>query len=160
MSGNDSQPILFPTDFSGASTAAFEYAQGLAAQAGARILVLHVATIPDTRGTQLGHSYHDDLRVKLNQVVSQRAEVDRLLVVADPGPEICQCARDHNCELIVMGLADRSGVEQLGFGSVHDYVIRNAPCTVISSRHHVIKAQAQPEAAGRRVPGLNFSPAW
>ena len=47
-----------------------------------------------------------------------------------PGPAICQAASDHNVDLIVVGNRDRSTLKELVPGSVSNYIVHHAPCSV------------------------------
>ena len=127
--------LLFPTDFASHSQAAFVHATRLASQQDAQILALHVANIPDMRGSSLdGPSYHDELRSQLEDFTCDKVPVEHLLRVADPGPEICRIAKERGCSMIFMGVTCKSGLDQLGLGNVHDFVLHHAPCPVVSYR--------------------------
>jgi nucleotide-binding universal stress UspA family protein len=52
----------------------------------------------------------------------------------DPGPAICELADELSAEAIVMGSRGRGGLRRALLGSVSDYVVRHAPCTVIVTR--------------------------
>jgi nucleotide-binding universal stress UspA family protein len=58
-------------------------------------------------------------------------------VAVAPGPAICKLAHDWSADLIVMGNRGRSGIAELLLGSVSNYVLHRAPCSVM-----VIKAAA------------------
>lgn len=47
-----------------------------------------------------------------------------------PGPVICQAASDNHVDLIVVGNRDRSTLNELAPGSVSNYVVHHAPCSV------------------------------
>ncbi len=48
-----------------------------------------------------------------------------------PGQEICALSRDWNTNLIVLGRRGGSGVRELLLGSVSNYVLHHAPCSVL-----------------------------
>ncbi|MBW4646115.1 MAG: universal stress protein [Goleter apudmare HA4340-LM2] len=50
--------------------------------------------------------------------------------LGDPGRLICNLARNWNADLIVMGRRGRSGLAELFLGSVSNYVLHHAPCSV------------------------------
>ena len=54
-----------------------------------------------------------------------------------PGPVICKFASDWNAELIIVGSHGRKGLNEMLLGSVSNYVVHHAPCSVL-----VIHAQA------------------
>ncbi len=47
-----------------------------------------------------------------------------------PGRLICELARNWNADLIVIGRRGRSGLAELFLGSVSNYVLHHAPCSV------------------------------
>jgi nucleotide-binding universal stress UspA family protein len=51
-----------------------------------------------------------------------------------PGEDILQFAKDHQVDLIYIGIKRRSKVGKLFFGSNAQYIILNAPCPVVSLR--------------------------
>ena len=57
--------------------------------------------------------------------------VELLVQRGDPGPAICELAGELSADAIVMGSRGRGGLRRALLGSVSDYVVRNAPCTVI-----------------------------
>jgi len=51
--------------------------------------------------------------------------------IGEPGPEICEVARTGQADLIVMGRRGRQGLSEMLLGSVSNYVIHHAPCSVL-----------------------------
>jgi nucleotide-binding universal stress UspA family protein len=51
--------------------------------------------------------------------------------------EIVTCARDEQVDLIVIGTHGFSGFKHLLLGSTAERVVRDAPCPVLTVRHHV-----------------------
>jgi nucleotide-binding universal stress UspA family protein len=47
-----------------------------------------------------------------------------------PGRMICELATDWNADLIIMGRRGRSGIAEFFLGSVSNYVLHHAPCSV------------------------------
>lgn len=47
-----------------------------------------------------------------------------------PGRMICELATDWNADLIIMGRRGRSGLAEFFLGSVSNYVLHHAPCSV------------------------------
>ena len=69
--------------------------------------------------------------------VATELEVENLKLVVrrgDPGPAICDVANELSADAIVMGSRGRGRLKRALLGSVSDYVVRNAPCTVIVTR--------------------------
>jgi nucleotide-binding universal stress UspA family protein len=50
----------------------------------------------------------------------------------DPGRTICDIARTWNADLIVVGRRGRSGLSEMILGSVSNYVLHHAPCSVLT----------------------------
>ncbi len=50
--------------------------------------------------------------------------------VGNPGRIICDLSRSYGADLIVMGRRGRSGLMELFLGSVSNYVLHHAPCSV------------------------------
>lgn len=129
--------VLHPTDFSEPSQAACEKAVDLARQCGAKLTVLHVYANPLMAE---GFAYVPDPRPELEEKLSHVANeelpiaVERELRVGVPAQEIVEFAREHNCDLIVMGTHGRTGLSHLLMGSVAENVVRRAPCPVMVVR--------------------------
>lgn len=51
-----------------------------------------------------------------------------------PGEDIVQFAKEHQVDLIYIGIKRRSKIGKLFFGSNAQYIILNAPCPVVSLR--------------------------
>lgn len=56
------------------------------------------------------------------------------VVPGEPGPVICQLAAELSAQAIVIGSRGRGGLKRMVLGSVSDYVVRNAPCSVVVTR--------------------------
>ena len=129
--------ILFPTDFSPASSAAFGYAERLAASTGAGLLVLHVFGIPDFWGTGgKPNEVDEETKRKLKEIKPRLAgvHVEHIAHGGPPGQVICWIAQDRGCDQIVMGTHGHTGLAHLLMGSVAEYVVRNSSCPVLTIR--------------------------
>jgi nucleotide-binding universal stress UspA family protein len=60
--------------------------------------------------------------------------VEMLVRRGQPGPALCDLAEELSADAIVMGSRGRGGLRRALLGSVSDYIVRNAPCTVIIAR--------------------------
>ena len=140
------QRILFPTDFSAASTHAFELACGIARDYNASILILAVIEEPLAVGEYAGldagfstgvHAAREKMQAKLVRMKSTvpGVSVQRKVVVGVSATEqILSFAEREKCDLIVMGTHGRHGVTRILLGSVADEVVRKAPCPVLVIR--------------------------
>lgn len=45
---------------------------------------------------------------------------------------ICELARNWNADLIILGRRGRTGLSELLLGSVSNYVLHHAPCSVLT----------------------------
>lgn len=50
----------------------------------------------------------------------------------DPGRTICEVARTWDADLIMVGRRGRAGLSELFLGSVSNYVLHHAPCSVLT----------------------------
>lgn len=139
--------ILCPVDFSETSTAAFRYADNLAAWANAEIILLHAFSDPvsyDDAGQwkPADPAVHE----QLGQLKSNHANVvlTPFTHAGLPDEVICWAAEHEGCDLIVMGTHGRTGLKHLLFGSTAEAVLRNARCPVLTIRpqeHNLPKLQ-------------------
>lgn len=60
----------------------------------------------------------------------------------NPGQTICNVARTWDADLIVIGRRGLSGLNELFLGSVSNYVLYNAPCSVLTVQH-VLKTNTE-----------------
>jgi nucleotide-binding universal stress UspA family protein len=60
--------------------------------------------------------------------------VETFVVEGDPGPALCKFAADVNATAVIVGSRGRGGISRALLGSVSDYVVRNAPCSVVVTR--------------------------
>ena len=136
--------ILFPTDFSAPSMAAFEHAERLAADTNAELIALHVFGLPDYWGTGGSDSDLDKKSLaKLQELRPKIADVNMTHVThgGQAGAVICWMAEKRECDLIVMGTHGRTGLANVIMGSVAGYVMRHARCPVLT-----VRMQAENEA--------------
>lgn len=133
------QLILVPIDFSSTAQEALHMARALARDHQAR---LHLVTVPVPPPPAREVFVPE---VELSELVSEAqrklaetaAAVNELpvttqVVAGEPGPAIVQAARETQADLIVMGTHGRTGLARLLMGSVAEYVLRHAPCPVLT----------------------------
>ncbi len=140
--------ILFPTDFSAASMAAFDHAQRLAADTNADLLALHVFGLPDywgTGGTSSEVEEKSAAKLRELQPTIATVKIEHVTHGGQPGAVICWMAEHRNCDLIVMGTHGRTGLSNVIMGSVAGYVIRHARCPVLTVRMMAEREAPLPE---------------
>jgi nucleotide-binding universal stress UspA family protein len=126
--------ILHATDFSESSERACAKAVDLARQCGAKLTVIHAYVAPFMSE---GFAYVPDVRPELEEQLDHVAEgepnveIDRVLRVGTPAETIVDYAREHNCDLIVIGTHGRTGLMHVLMGSVAEKVVRLAACPVM-----------------------------
>lgn len=129
--------ILHPTDFSDAALEAMDLAHALARDQGATLVVLGVAapqmSIAELRDAEMIAAV-ERLHQQLSHLIStiRDASVQCDAVQGLPGQAIVTVANEINADLIVMGTQGRRGVSRLLLGSVAEYVMRNAKCSVVT----------------------------
>lgn len=129
--------ILCPTDFSDAAQSAFEYADNLAHEMHAELIVAHAFATPaalNVTGQTTPADPH--VREKLDAIRSRfpATHLSRALHAGSPGEVICWLAASQHCDLIVIGTHGRTGLKHLVLGSVAEYVMRHASCPVLTLR--------------------------
>jgi nucleotide-binding universal stress UspA family protein len=139
--------ILCPIDFSPSSTAALPIALSLAQEAEAQLMLLHVLEWP------IGHEppplptfnvpeyriYREkEAAAELEKMVPAAArdwcEPTTHLAHGKPYEQVLGFARDHDVDLIVIGVHGRSALDVALFGSTTNQVIRGATCPVLTLR--------------------------
>jgi nucleotide-binding universal stress UspA family protein len=141
--------IVHPTDFSAASTPAFNEAIRLARSGAATLLVLHVInpTMPPDIGKrgvspptyrQLRKVWRAWALGHLNRLTARaRAAKVRSTSIVREGAEaieIARLARSRRAAMIVMGTHGRSGLGRAFLGSVATRVLTLARCPVLTVR--------------------------
>lgn len=139
--------ILVPTDFSESADQALTYAVNLGAQVGATVHLIHVFDDPDTVGLysevyvpmppEMRAALLTDIRRQLatrTTAAGHEKVTTEVLSGAPPAQAIVEAARQHRCDLIVMGTHGRHGMAHLLLGSVAERVVRTAECPVLVVR--------------------------
>lgn len=63
-------------------------------------------------------------------------EAEDAAPLGDPREVLCEVARTHNADLVVVGSHGRTGFKRLLLGSVASHVVAHAPCTVVVVKDH------------------------
>jgi len=75
------------------------------------------------------------LKALTDQGTAQGVAIEFTQMMGDPGNRICALARNWDADLIIMGRRGRKGLNELLLGSVSNYVIHHAPCSVLTVQH-------------------------
>lgn len=74
-------------------------------------------------------------------------EIEYSQNIGAPGKLICHLANNVNADLIVIGRRGHSGLNELIAGSVSNYVMHHADCSVLVVQHGDPRKLSQPEEA-------------
>lgn len=136
------QKIFVATDFSDYADHAIEYAEVVARQFGAEILLLHVIesftySVTDSM-TVIGHDQALSATAEAllenlqNRLVDEGFSVNRVLSHGTAYKEIVEKAKEAGSDLIVIGTHGRTGMEHFLLGGVAEKVVRLAACPVLT----------------------------
>ena len=158
--------ILVAIDQSTSSQRAFEAALGLAEDIGAQLTLVHALDVFDSASPERPHLSADSYSMKLDKLLQenyerqwaefvehhdswlkeQQAKAEAVGVAANclqpygrPGPSICKTARSSHADLIVVGSHGRKGFREMLLGSVSNYIMHHASCSVLVTHpdiHH------------------------
>ncbi len=143
--------ILFPTDFTEASTKVLPYATYLAEKLGAKLIVLFVVEeLAKYANFYVPHSALDNLEAELMESAKKKMEsfveehlegfpVETMVRRGDIPEEIVKAAEEKNVDLIVMGTHGRKGLEKVLLGSVAERVVKSASCPVMTVNPYRVK---------------------
>ena len=161
--------ILVALDDSDTSEQVFQKALSLAKASEASLLLMHVLspldksypdpTIYSGVSTYYAPLYQELLKrwqEKLSEYEEQQLEKLRSLAavgeaakvkieftqnMGEPGRTICAIACNWGADLIIVGRRGHSGVRELVLGSVSNYVMHHAPCSVLIAQNSVTEVE-------------------
>lgn len=138
--------ILVATDFSDSADEALTYALTLADQVGATARLVHVFDDPGAIGlysegyVPMPAETRAEILAEIRRQLTARAaatgrkDLPSEVLTGAPARTIVDAARQHQCDLIVMGTHGRHGMAHLLLGSVAERVVRTAACPVLVVR--------------------------
>ncbi len=147
--------ILAPTDLSESSIPGVRYALQMAASINAQLIVYHVAGYDSDFPYPLGigevssaylpaQDFDDFLRGRkqglasfVNDNFKDLCSAVKLSLEIDVGEAqemILQKVEQNNVDMIVMSTHGRTGLGHILIGSITEYIVRHAPCPVLSIR--------------------------
>jgi nucleotide-binding universal stress UspA family protein len=130
--------IVCGVDGSEASGATAALAAGLAVAAGAELRLLHV--IPVFRGDDAEWTLEDDepsppeLEPAVAAATARALAPIREMAMGRPEHALVRAAGREGSDLLVVGHRGISGVRRMLLGSVSEYCVHHAPCSVIVAR--------------------------
>jgi nucleotide-binding universal stress UspA family protein len=153
------QKILVAVDSSARGDAVFEKGLAIAKAFQSQLLLLHVLSseeenspmpIPPNAeqiywapGTELDiqtwqqqwQRYESECLEQLQKRAAQAntagIQTEFQQILGSPGKLICQTAKQWSANLIIIGNRGRSGLSEFFLGSVSNYVLHHAPCSVL-----------------------------
>lgn len=160
--------ILVGCDLSDGSDQALDRATSIAAQHGARIILVHAqaddAPIADVDNEVLERIGEVSAAIRIAEARELATRLDNLTVrgiatevisrVGPPGEILSKAAVEENADLIVVGTQGRTGISRFLIGSVAADTIRHATCDVL-----VVRGPTSKEAFQRPLIAVDFSPA-
>ncbi|MBF2027738.1 MAG: universal stress protein [Oscillatoriales cyanobacterium C42_A2020_001] len=77
------------------------------------------------RGAQL-------LQASVDAAIAAGVDAESIQPLGNPGQTICEFAKTWGADLIVIGRRGHTGLDELIVGSVSNYVVHHAPCSVLT----------------------------
>lgn len=151
--------ILVAMDTSAIGKSVFDEALTLAKATGCSLMLLHVLSLEETGSPNmlvfptLGYYpglssrtleiYHEQwqkleeyglelLRSHTDEATAAGVKTEFTQNTGSPGKTICEIAHNWGADLIIMGRRGHSGLTELILGSVSNYVLHHAPCSVLT----------------------------
>ncbi|EAZ90775.1 universal stress protein [Crocosphaera chwakensis] len=78
----------------------------------------------ETSGNEMLESYQ-------KKAIETNIKIDYKQIYGNPGSRICKIANEWHADVIVIGHRGRSGLEEFFLGSVSNYVLHHAHCSVL-----------------------------
>jgi nucleotide-binding universal stress UspA family protein len=135
--------VLCGIDYSACSLKALEYAASLARSSDAELIVVNVleplldyvaADVADVDNMALRTAAEHQLERVATERSGGHQGVTPQLVAGQAAPMILQLAEERAVDVIVLGVADRSHLNMMWFGSTANRVVRRATCPVLTVR--------------------------
>jgi len=174
------QKILVAIDRSSIASTVFEHALDLAQQNQASLLIYHAPHREDWGDTwplvQTGVGVYPAVAEELYQLQEERLRqtvkqsqdwlqtfcqqaLERGIPtefdceIKAPGVRICELAQSWGADLIVLGRRGRSGLAEIVLGSVSNYVVHHAPCSVLVAQGtSALSSDVTPSPSAAKAP--------
>lgn len=137
--------ILFPVDFTEASSKVAGYAKTFTEKFGAKLYVLFVAEdlskfagfyVPHAALEKMERELLEGAQKKMPSFIEKNlsgiSDLETMVELGDIAEKICEVAKEKQVDLIIMGTHGRRGLEKALFGSVTEKVVKTAPCPVLT----------------------------
>ncbi|OUL31343.1 universal stress protein UspA [Nostoc sp. T09] len=87
------------------------------------------------------------LTLLTNKAIAQGVNAEHTQEFGDPGRIICEFARTWQADLIIIGRRGLSGIKEFFLGSVSNYVLHHALCSVLTVQGVINDTTETPKAA-------------
>ena len=162
------QKILVALDHSQIRSTLLEEAIGMAKAMTADLMLVHVLSAYDDASPGLPvrgyHSYYpivnstawetyrerwtayeqtrlEELQGIAEEAIAVGVPTELTQLAGDPGRVICDVARSWGADLIIVGNRGRAGITEFLLGSVSNYVMHHAPCSVLVAHNATTEAK-------------------
>jgi nucleotide-binding universal stress UspA family protein len=138
------QRILVPLDFSAQASAILEWAEHLAQEHEATLILMHAYHLPvefqQMEGAYLPAEFWTQVKTEAEKALEDHAAklrpkgitVEIEVTEGYPATAIEEEAVRHKADLIVIGTHGHTGLKHLLLGSVAERVVQKAPCPVLT----------------------------
>lgn len=169
--------IVIAMDKSAASKSAFGMGVTLAAGLNAELILVHALDVFEPSSPEYPSIPSGPYSLELDKIVRQNYErewnafveqyeemlkqcqqvaqvqgvkAQYLQLYGRPGPALCRAAKMQKADLIVVGSRGRTGLSEMFLGSVSNYILHHAPCsvTVVHPPNYDDQAESQGIAQG------------
>jgi len=142
--------ILWPTDFSDLSQHAARYACGFREVFKSELHVIHVIPPPLSPDVSVMISTEVPVNVSEPEVLeASKAALEKLVgeqfgstegvqfdaFYGNPWPSICDYAKQHDIDLIIVATHGRTGLSHVVIGSTAERIVQHAPCPVLTVKN-------------------------
>lgn len=145
--------ILAPTDFSDFSLAGVRYAMALAKELPAKLSLVAVVEPPVTfggfEGVLIARSDTEIVELEKRRLARLAKELSRgapsvskFVRCGKPFREIVTLAREEEFDLVVLATHGRTGFKRALVGSTAEWVVRHAPCPVLTVPPQIAKRKS------------------
>lgn len=91
------------------------------------------------------------LRSYSRQAISARVKTEFTQITGHPSSTICEFARSCSADLIAIGRRGRSGLQEMLLGSVSNYVVHHAPCSILLVQNPILQESTSANEVGNVV---------
>ncbi|MEM8832068.1 MAG: universal stress protein [Cyanobacteria bacterium P01_G01_bin.19] len=91
------------------------------------------------------------LRSYAKKAISAGVKTEFTQITGHPSSTICEFARSCDADLITIGRRGRSGLQEMLLGSVSNYVVHHAPCSILLVQTPVVQESASANEIGNAV---------